>query len=390
MSEIIKFKRLLDIQKTLSQASCFFFGARGTGKSFLIRETLKDKAFVIDLLKTELFLRLSESPSLVESMIEQSKKKSIVIDEVQKLPILLDEVHRLIEEKRYHFLLTGSSARKLKRGKANLLAGRARLEHLFPLVSSEIPNFDLKTYLLWGGLPAVWQVQDKREFLNSYIDTYLKEEILAEQVARSLPHFSRFLKTAALCSGELVNFNGVANDAQLSPSTVRNYFEALQDTLVGYMLEPWLEGKKRKAIQTAKFYFFDIGVRNRILNINEVSPNTDTFGRCFEHFILMELMAWKSYSKSDLNLHFWRSVNHHEVDFILGDKIAIEVKAKRKTNERDAKNLMALREESKFKEFIIVSQDPISRKQKGISYLFWKDFLEKLWNKGPFKSLLAF
>ena len=376
----VKFKRILNIQKALSQASCFFFGARGTGKSFLIRETLSDKAFLIDLLKSELFLRLSENPALLEGMIAQSNKKHIVIDEVQKLPILLDEAHRLIEEKKYHFLLTGSSARKLKRGKANLLAGRARLEHLYPLVTHEIEKFSLSSYLLWGGLPIIQEAIDKREFLNSYIETYIKEEILAEQTARSLPHFSRFLKTAALCSGELINFSGAANDAQLSPSTVKNYFEVLQDTLIGYLLEPWTEGKKRKAIQTAKFYLFDIGVRNRILNINEVPLNTDIFGRCFEHFIFMELLAWKNYSKSDHALCFWRSVNHHEVDFILGDQLAIEVKAKRKVSERDAKNLMVLMEEGKFKEFVVVSQDPINRKQKGISYLFWKDFLKKLWH----------
>lgn len=379
MSELEKFKRILDLPKLTASSSSFLLGARGTGKSFLIRETLKDKAFVIDLLKTNIFLRLSEDPSLIEEMIDESHKNLIVIDEVQKLPILLNEVQRLIEEKEYRFLLTGSSARKLKRGRANLLAGRARISHLYPLVSEEFPTFDLKSFLLWGGLPEVQRKSDKREYLNSYIDTYIKEEILAEQIARNLPHFSRFLKTAALCSGELINFSKVANDAQLSPSTVKNYFEILQDTMIGYLLEPWIQSKKRKAIQTAKFYLFDVGIRNRLLNFNEIPNDTDIFGKSFEHFIFMELKAWQEYSKSDLPLYFWRSINHHEVDFILGDKIAIEVKSKKKIQHKDAKNILALREENYFKKFILVSQDPINREHEGITYLFWKDFLSKLW-----------
>ncbi len=375
----IIFARILDLKKTTKHSSCFLFGPRGSGKSFLIRKHLKDTACVIDLLKSNIFLRLAENPSLLEEMIDTSQKKLIVIDEVQKLPILLDEIHRLIEEKGIRFLLTGSSAGKLKRGQANLLAGRARLEHLYPLTSKEIPQFNLDHFLLWGGLPEIQKIPDKREYLNSYIDTYLKEEILAEQVARNLPHFARFLKTAALCSGELLNFNQVANDAQLSPSTVKNYFEALQDTLVGFLLEPWLESKKRKAIQTAKFYFFDVGDRNRLLNLNEIPHDTDIFGKCFENFIFMELKAWQSYSKSDLPLFFWRSINHHEVDFILGNKVAIEVKAKKKVSNRDAKNLKVLREEGYCSTYIVVSQDKINRKQDGISYLFWETFLKKLW-----------
>ena len=377
----LKFKRTLDITNPLKQASCFFFGARGTGKSFLIRESFDNKAFIINLLRAQIFLRLSENPSLIESMIRESNKKIVVIDEVQKLPILLDEVHRLIEEEGLRFLLTGSSARKLKRGHANLLAGRARIEHLYPLTTQELPEFNLNHYLLWGGLPEVQKVTDKRDFLNSYIEMYIQEEILAEQIARSLPHFSRFLKTSALCSGELINFSNVANDAQLSSSTVKNYFEILQDTMVGYILEPWVESHKRKAIQTAKFYFFDVGVRNRILNVNEVVPATEFFGNCFEHFIFMELKAWHAYSKQDTPIYFWRSVNHHEVDFIIANEIAIEVKSKTKTSTHDAKNLFALREEGAHKKYFVISQDPINRTENGITYLFWKDFLDKLWQK---------
>lgn len=377
----MKFERLLALKGATLKASAFLFGPRGTGKSFLIRETFGNKILSINLLKTSDYLRLSENPSLLEEIAAESSSKFIAIDEVQRLPELLNEVHRLIEEKGLRFLLTGSSARKLKRGQVNLLAGRARIYNLHPLCTAEIPKFKLNDYLLWGGLPTVWQIEDRRNYLDSYIDTYLKEEILAEQVSRSLPHFSRFLRTAAIRSGELVNFNQVASDAQLAPSTVKNYFDALNDTLIGSLLEPWVESKKRKAIQTAKFYFFDVGVRNRLLRLSEIPESSDLFGRAFEHFIFMELRAFQSYSRHRPDLYFWRSTNHHEVDFLVGQHLAIEVKAKKKTTDRDAKNLHALAEEGVHKHLIVVSQDPINRSADGITYLHWSEFLRRLWSQ---------
>ncbi len=380
----MKYHRILDLKKLTRTSSRFLFGPRGSGKSFLIRETFKEDALVINLLKTQDYFRLAENPSLLEDILRESKKKLVVIDEVQKLPSLLDEVHRLIEEKQIRFLLTGSSARRLKRDKANLLAGRARLSYLHPLTFHEIPQFDLEHYLLWGGLPEVNISQDKndkREFLESYIETYLKEEIMAEQVARNLPNYSRFLKTAALCSGELINFAQVASDAQLSAATVKNYFEVVQDTLVGSLLEPWVESKKRKAIQTGKFYFFDVGVKNRLLNLSEIPQSSDLFGRSFEQFIFMELNAFRSYAKQRFALYFWRSVNHHEVDFLLGEQIAIEVKANKKVSPRDAKNLRILQEEGRHNILIVVSNDPINRLKDGILYLHWKEFLVRLWGQ---------
>ncbi len=374
------FKRRLDLKGAVRDSSIFLLGPRGTGKSFWIRETFGNKVLVINLLKIAEFLRLSEHPSLLEEMALEAKSNLIIIDEVQKLPALLDEVHRLIEERGLRFLLTGSSARKLKRGKANLLAGRARLFFLHPLSSSELPEFKLRPYLMWGGLPEVWKVEDRKLYLNSYIDTYLKEEIMAEQAARSLPHFSRFLKTAALCSGQILNFSKVASDAQLPAATVKNYFEALQDTLVGDLLEPWIESRKRKAIQTGKFFFFDVGVRNRLLDWNELGEGSELFGSAFEHFMFMELKAYRSYSKLRESVHFWRSVNHHEVDFILGE-LALEVKSKKKVSARDAKGLRALREEGAHKKFVVVSQDPINRSEDGIHYLHWREFLSQLWSQ---------
>lgn len=374
---MVRFQRHLDLVRQTRTASRFLFGPRGTGKSFLIRETLPD-ALVINLLSSNEYLRLAENPSLLHELVG-SQNKLVVIDEVQKLPALLDEVHTLIEERKIRFLLTGSSARKLKRGAANLLAGRARTSHLFPLTSRELPNFSLQPYLLWGGLPEVWNVDDRQDYLDAYIDTYLKE-VLAEQIARSLPHFARFLKVAALSSGELANFANLASDSQLPASTVRNYFQALEDTLVGSVLDPWTESKKRKAIATGKFYFFDVGVRNRILGITEIVPRTETYGQSFEHFIFMELRAYASYSTARPSLHFWRSVNHHEVDFVLGGNVAIEVKAARKTSERDAKGLRALAEEGHITSCIVVSEDALNREAQGIQYLHWSEFLRRLWS----------
>lgn len=376
-----KFTRLLNLSSYLNKSSLFLFGPRGTGKSFLIREIVPQIP-KIDLLRSKEFLRFSKDPSLLESIVElRPNDKMMVIDEIQKLPILLDEVHRLIEEKGIHFLLTGSSARKLKRNQANLLAGRARSLKLHPLCFKEIPQFYLESYLLWGGLPAVQhlELEDRPLFFESYVETYLKEEILMEQVTRKLPHFSRFLTTAALCSGEMINYTKIANDAQCPVSTTKNYFEALEDTLIATTLDPWVESKKRKAIMTSKFYFFDIGVVHHLLNIQTLREGSTDYGRAFEHFIFMELKAFQSYHHLQLQLYYWRSVNHQEVDFILGP-LAIEVKSTSKSNINDAKNLFALREEEVFGHYIVVSRDVISYKKNGILFLHWNEFLEKLWS----------
>ncbi len=382
-AKMVNFKRKLDLRALCAEHSLFLFGPRGTGKSYLIRETLSDEALIINLLRSGDFNRLSTDPGLLEGMILASGKSLVVIDEVQKLPILLDEVHRLIEEKQLRFLLTGSSARKLKRGQANLLAGRARLATLGPLVYQEIPRFDLGRYLLWGGLPAIQSADDKELFLESYVETYLKEEVLAEQVARNLPNFSRFLKTAALMSGELLNFSGIASDAQLAVSTAKNYVGALEDTLIGSLLEPWTESKKRKAIVTAKFYLFDVGVRNYLIGIKSIPEKTELFGQAFEHFIFMELRAFVSLSRPIRKLFFWRSTGGHEVDFLVGDWLAIEVKSASNVGPREAKHLMALREEGTHRVFVVVSNDPLNRHDGGIWYFHWQEFLDRLWNKKP-------
>lgn len=369
---------LLDL---LKKKSFFLFGPRSTGKTHLIQKQLSGKAHIVDLLKGDLFLRLSNEPALLEGIINSEKeKKIVVIDEIQKLPILLDEVHRLIEKKRFRFLLTGSSARKLRRGKVNLLGGRAWTTHLFPLTWNEMNDFQLDRYLRYGGLPHVVCSQFPEEELDAYVQTYLKEEILVEGLIRKIPPFSRFLKTAALSNGQQLNFTQIGSDAQVSPSTIREYYSILEDTLVGFLLESWTFSKKRKAVQTAKFYFFDPGVTHAIAGTKTIDRNSNLYGSSFEQFLAMELRAYLSYRRCKDSLTFWRSTHGAEVDFLIGDHTAVEVKASSKISSHLLKGLKALQEERIIKKFYLVSQDPIESKSEGISCLHWETFLKNLWN----------
>lgn len=292
-------------------------------------------------------------------------------------------MHRLIEDEGKRFLLTGSSARKLKRGKANLLAGRAFKAELFPLNWLELAKakkFKLNPYLRFGGLPLAYLGQHGDDYLYSYVDTYLKEEIQAEAVTRSLPNYTRFLQSAAFNNAQLLNYTKVANDAQLSPNTVRDYYQILEDTLIGFVVPAWTKSIKRKAIQTAKFYFFDLGVANTLCDIQYLDPGSDLFGRAFEQFIACELRAYLSYKGIRIPLQYWRSKSRFEVDFVVGDQTAIEVKASKRITPRDHKGLLALKEEKKWKQLIIVSRDPVkARFKNGIQHLHWERFLTDLW-----------
>jgi predicted AAA+ superfamily ATPase len=362
----MNYARVLDLPRLLMQKSFFLLGPRSTGKSHLIRTQLTGQAQVIDLLKSDNFLRLSERPGELEEMIHAGGKGLVVIDEVQKLPILLDEVHRLIEETPTRFLLTGSSARKLRQGHVNLLAGRARQANLFPLVSAEIPDFDLARYLTVGGLPQVYGSTEPHEELDAYVGTYLREEIQAEGAVRNLPRFGRFLSLAALTTGEVLNFANVARDVGMSPSTVIEHYRILEDTLVGFMVEPWGRGTRRKEVAAAKFYLFDTGVTNTLARIRTLERQSNHFGRAFEQFIAMELRAALSYQRVSVPLNYWRTLDKNEVDFIVGDLCAVEVKATEHATDGDSVSLRRLQSESKLGAYFLVSQDPIERLKEGI------------------------
>ena len=285
----------------------------------------------------------------------------------------------MIESKHVRFLLTGSSARKLKRGHVNLLAGRAWTAQLFPLCFPEIPSFRLDHYLRYGGLPHVFASDEPEEELDAYVQTYLKEEILAEGLIRRLPPFSRFLRSAALSNAQELNFTQIGSDAQIPPSTVREYYSLLEDTLVGFLLEPWTSSKKRKAVQTAKFYFFDPGVTHTLAGTKSLDRNSNLYGTSFEQFIGMELRAHLSYRRTKDSFSFWRSTHGFEVDFLIADHTAIEVKATSKVSPHHMKGLNALQEENVFKHFYLVTQDRIETEKENIISLHWETFLQKLW-----------
>jgi predicted AAA+ superfamily ATPase len=303
----------------------------------------------------------------------------VIVDEIQKLPLLLDEVHYLIEEHRLQFILTGSSARKLKHGSANLLGGRAWTRHLFPLVSAEIPGYDLIRAINFGTLPPVYLSDSPWEELEAYCGTYLKEEIQAEGAVRKIENFARFLQTAALVNAELVNFESVARDAAVPARTIRDYFGILEDTLIGTLLPPFGRTIHRKAVSAAKFYFFDLGVCNHLAGRTNISPKTELFGKSFEHLVFTELRAWLHYSRDHRPLTFWRDYAGHEVDFLIGDNTAIEVKSTSQVNEHHLKGLLWFSKETTLKHRIIVSLDPSPRQLCGIDVLPWKEFLGRLW-----------
>lgn len=372
--------RTLNLPALLEHKSFFLFGPRATGKSTLIADQLGSKALVIDLLDSAFYLRLSRRPFELESIINQhTKAEVVVIDEVQRIPELLNEVHRLIEKYRICFLLTGSSARKLRHKGVNLLAGRAWEARLFPLTSHEIANVNLDRILHYGSLPAVYLSQLPQEELDAYVNTYLKEEIQAEALVRKIPSFSRFLQVSALTSGNIINFSAISNDTGIPVTTVREYYQILEDTFMGFSVPAWTKSIKRQSTSKTKFYFFDIGVRNVLADIVTVEPASNLYGQAFEHFIAMELRAYLSYRRIRSSLCYWQTKHGHEVDFIIGDQIAIEVKTTQQTNMKHLKGLKLLQQEEICQHYYLVSHDPIARTVDGIQLLPWPDFLAKLW-----------
>lgn len=369
--------RKLDLRRVICKKSCFLFGPRQTGKSSLIDHTLADIR-VYDLLDSETFLALSRHPKRLEEEL-QPGETTLVIDEIQKLPSLLDEVHRLIEKKKIRFLLTGSSARKLRRGGTNLLGGRARSRYLHPFIRRELGDqFDLLSALNRGLIPSIYFSDSPAEDLRAYTGDYLQLEIAAEGLTRNIPAFSRFLEIAALCNGQLINYTKIANDAQVPSSTVQEYFQILRDTLIAFDVPAWKKTKKRKPISTSKFYFFDIGVVRQLQHRTELLAGSPEFGEAFESYIAHELKAFVDYQACG-DLCFWRSKSGYEVDFILSDKTAIEVKAKTNITPRDLKGLRALEEEKQLERYLVVSLEKAPRTIDHIEILPWQVFLDRLW-----------
>jgi predicted AAA+ superfamily ATPase len=350
-------------------------------------KSLFPQAIRYDLLLSSTYQRLTLRPSLLreELMAAElngaSQSDPVIIDEIQKLPMLLDEVHWLIENKKLRFILCGSSARKLRRGHANLLGGRAVRYELHPLVFPEISGFSLIKALNAGLIPRHYDSPHPQRLIQSYVGDYLKEEIVAEALTRNIPAFSRFLEVAALSNGEIVNYTNIARECGVSSPTVKEYFQILEDTLIGSHLPAFQKRKKRRLVTSPKFYFFDLSPVIHLTRREKVQPGSELFGRALEHYVFMEIAAHASYSDLYYPMSYWRTTSGFEVDFVLGDhEIAIEVKASELANESHLKGLRRFREEYRVRRSLLVSLDPTPRKtQDRIDILPWKTFLEELW-----------
>ena len=373
------FARKLNLPELLNKKSFFLFGPRATGKTTLIEQSLPD-AQIIDLLHSKTYATLVRNPSALGEIIVDPKKV-VVIDEVQKLPELLDEVQRLIRKPGITFLLTGSSARKLKHGAANLLGGRAREARLFPLVSAEIGEINLETIINHGGIPDIYNSDQPDEDLAAYVDTYLREEIKAEAVTRQIAAFVEFLDACAISNGQEINYESMASDLQIAPSTLKNYFQILEDTLIGFRLKGFTETKKRKAAVRAKHYLFDLGVARHLARQGLITVGSKALGDAFEHFIILETRAYLSYTRQRVEQRYWRSISQFEVDLLLGRSRAIEIKATEHPSEKHLKGLRALMEEKIFQYYFLVCLTPLRRvTEDGIVIIHWRDFLTEMWS----------
>jgi len=378
MKKISKRALTIDLPKN---RSAFLWGPRKTGKTYWLRQTFPEHVR-IDLLQTDVFGEYAARPSLLRERY-QDHPKMIIIDEVQMVPDLLHEVHWLIENRGSSFLMTGSSARKLRRKHANLLGGRAWRYTMHPLTFPETQGFDLEGAMVSGLLPPHFLSPDPIRDLRSYVADYLKEEIAAEAAVQSIPAFSEFLRVAALTSGELLNYTNVAREAGVSAKVVRSYFQILEDTLLGFRVASWRKSKTRRMIETEKFYLFDVGVAN-YLSRRTPREGTPEFGKAFEQYILMELTAYQAYRNPELDIRYWRTSTGMEVDFILGEMdVALEIKGARRVHEGDLKGLTALLTEHKVKHPLLISLEREPRKIGAkVRALPWEVFLRELWSGG--------
>lgn len=380
--------RILDIQSRVRRKSMFLFGPRQTGKTAMIDNQLDDDVRLVwSLLNANIRRRCQSDPSVLRDELATRGIKDglVVIDEIQKVPDLLDEVHLMIEETDIRFLMTGSSARRLRETGVNLLGGRAGKMNLHPFVWPEIRQFKptLDRILTYGMLPSVFLSEEPDEVLDDYINVYLQEEIAGEGLVRQLPKFERFLEVAALTNSQGINYSNIASDVMMSRDSIREWYGILYDTMIGFAIPPYTRTKKRKAVETERFYYFDVGLVRFLLNLTEVSDTHSEYGKLFESYIAQELSAYLDYGRKRERLSYWRTrQSSFEVDFTIGDQVAVETKTTKLVNEKkDLRGLRALKEEGIFKKYIVVSRDEISRTtDDGILLLPWTVFLDELWD----------
>lgn len=374
------YKRIFDIESKLDEGM-FLFGARQTGKSTLLKERFKGAVYY-DLLDPNLKKAFKRNPnSLKEALWDKPAGTLVIIDEIQKVPELLDIVHTLMVDKGLFFILSGSSARKLKRSGANTLGGRAIPETLYPLVWPEVTDFQIDRAVQNGMIPRHYMVEDATKRLSGYVKVYLDEEIREEGEVRELDAFERFMEVAAISDGEMLNYSNIASDCGVSAKTVKSYFQILYDTLIGYEIPAFRKEIKRKIAQAPKFYYFDVGLANYLMGRHSLKRGTDDYGHAFEHFVMQEIMAYKGYNDKRDVISYWHTYDKKEVDVVVGDaKVAIEFKSTEHVETKHKKGLKAFKEEHPDCRLILVSLDPISRKSGDTELIYVLDFLKLLWN----------
>jgi predicted AAA+ superfamily ATPase len=371
-------KRILDMNLP-PERSAFLWGPRKVGKTHWVSRRFADGVY-IDLLKTEVFADFASRPSLLRERYADTTR-TIVIDEIQKVPMLLDEIHWLIENRGTRFILTGSSARKLRREHSNLLGGRAWRFNMTPLCRMELDSLDIEAVMTSGLLPSHYLSPDPIQDLRAYVADYLKEEVASEARVQNLPAFAEFMRIAATSCGSLLNYSNVAREAGVSAKVVRGYFQILEDTLLGFRVQPWSSKRSsRRMVETEKFYLFDVGLTSYLAR-RRPAVGTPEFGEAFEQFILMELQAYRAYRDPELDVMFWRTSSGLEVDFILGDmQAAVEIKGKRRVHTRDLSGMRALMEHNRVGRTVVVCLEEEPRKTSdGIEVLPWEVFIEMLW-----------
>ena len=375
-------ERIFQISKELD-GSIFLFGGRQTGKTTFLRQQFPNTTY-FDLLDTNVRRRLRQRPVLLyETLKDKPTDTLVIIDEIPEVPELLNEVHRLIVERQLVFILCGSSARKLKRKGHNTLGGRALPVYLYPLVSAEIPDFDIDRAVNYGTIPPHYLARNPWRLLAAYIDVYLKEEIKEEALVRNLDAFQRFLEVAALTDGEIINNNNIAQECGVHATTVSSYFDILEDTLIGYRIPAYTKVMKRRLVQAPRFYYFDVGVTNYLLHRKELIRGSADYGHAFEHLVVQELVAYMHYRHCEEKLSYWRTYTGVEVDIIVGDaRIAIEIKSTEEVQNRHIKNLKAFAEEHPDSKLMIVSLDVFTRQMGKIECIYVMDFFHRLWTDG--------
>lgn len=379
-------KRVLQINEILKESSMFLFGPRMTGKTALIENEInpEDTILSISFLNDETLIAFQQNPILLRSMLKGKKDGVAIIDEVQLFPTILKDVQHIIGHSDIHFLLTGSSYRRLRKNQSNFLGGRAGIISLHPFVWPEIKHTEptLEKIFESGLLPKFFLSENCSILERNYVQGYLKEEIGNESLVRNLSAFSNFLVFASSENTEILNFSNISRDIGISADSIKGWYQILVDTFLGYYLDPYRKGSKRIPVNTSKFYFFDVGIARVAARMPVPADTMTEFGKLFENYIFTELRAFIDYNLLDDELFFWRTRDGYEVDFVIDGKVAIEVKTTKNITNKDLKGLREFKKENAVKNYIVVTREVFERTtDDGIKIIPWKIFLDKLWTR---------